>query len=116
MSGLSDDKRSALDKAAADAGVSHNINVLSLDVCSETSAHAAVSSMLEQTAGRCDVLVNNAGYSLAGSVESLSMEQIQAQFETNVFGVVRMQKLVLPAMREQRSGKMVNMSSIGGVW
>eukprot|EP00009_Paramoeba_aestuarina_P005559 CAMPEP_0201516816 /NCGR_PEP_ID=MMETSP0161_2-20130828/8067_1 /ASSEMBLY_ACC=CAM_ASM_000251 /TAXON_ID=180227 /ORGANISM="Neoparamoeba aestuarina, Strain SoJaBio B1-5/56/2" /LENGTH=288 /DNA_ID=CAMNT_0047914099 /DNA_START=152 /DNA_END=1018 /DNA_ORIENTATION=+ len=116
MRGLSDKKREALDKAAADAGVQGNITVLNLDVNSDESVESAVKTMLEATGGRCDVLVNNAGYSVAGGVEMLSMDQVKSQFETNVYGVIRCQKAVLPTMRKQRSGKIVNLSSVGGVW
>ena len=65
-------------------------------------------------AGAVGVLVNNAGYSQSGAVESVPMERVRAQFETNVFGLVRMCQLVLPGMREQGWGKIVNLSSMGG--
>jgi short-subunit dehydrogenase len=58
--------------------------------------------------------VNNAGYSLSGAVESVSMEEVRRQFETNVLGLIRMCQLVLPGMRAQRSGRIVNVSSMGG--
>ncbi len=64
--------------------------------------------------GKIDVLVNNAGYGLGGGIEEPSEEQIRRQFETNVFGVIRVMREVLPSMREQKSGHILNLSSIGG--
>ena len=61
--------------------------------------------------GQLDVVVNNAGYELAGALEELSVEEAKAQFETNFFGVVRMVKAVLPIMRRQKRGQIVNVSS-----
>jgi NAD(P)-dependent dehydrogenase (short-subunit alcohol dehydrogenase family) len=86
---------------------------LALDVTDEASMKAAVEAV-EASEGRVGALVNNAGYSQSGAVESLPMEKIRAQFETNVFGLVRMCQLVLPAMREARKGRIVNVSSMGG--
>jgi NAD(P)-dependent dehydrogenase (short-subunit alcohol dehydrogenase family) len=82
---------------------------LALDVTDEGSMQAAVEAV-----GRVDVLVNNAGYSQNGAVESVPMDDVRRQFETNVFGLIRMCQLVLPGMREQRWGKIVNLSSMGG--
>jgi short-subunit dehydrogenase len=64
--------------------------------------------------GAVGVLVNNAGYSQSGALETVPLERVRRQFETNVFGVIRMCQLVLPGMREQRSGKIVNIGSMGG--
>ena len=86
---------------------------LALDVTDETSMTAAVNAVV-QAEGAVGVLVNNAGYSQSGAVESVPMEQVRRQFETNVFGLVRMCQLVLPGMREQRWGRIVNLSSMGG--
>jgi NAD(P)-dependent dehydrogenase (short-subunit alcohol dehydrogenase family) len=86
---------------------------LELDVTDEASMAAAVRAV-EEAEGAVGVLVNNAGYSQSGAVESVPMERVRAQFETNVFGLVRMCQLVLPRMREQRWGKIVNLSSMGG--
>ena len=74
---------------------------------------AAVAAV-EQAEGAVGVLVNNAGYSQSGAVESVPLDQVRRQFETNVFGLVRMIQLVLPTMRRQRWGKIVNISSMGG--
>lgn len=87
--------------------------VLSLDVTDEDSMRAAV-RIVEEAEGVVDVLVNNAGYSQSGALETLSAERLRAQFDTNVFGLVRMCQLVLPGMRRQRSGTIVNVSSMGG--
>jgi NAD(P)-dependent dehydrogenase (short-subunit alcohol dehydrogenase family) len=86
---------------------------LALDVTDEASMKAAVDA-IEQAEGAVGVLVNNAGYSQSGAVETVPMERVRAQFETNVFGLVRLTQLVLPKMREQRWGKVVNLSSMGG--
>jgi NAD(P)-dependent dehydrogenase (short-subunit alcohol dehydrogenase family) len=86
---------------------------LALDVTDEASMNAAVETV-QAAEGAVGVLVNNAGYSQSGAVESVPMEQVRRQFETNVFGLIRMCQLVLPAMREQRWGRIVNLSSMGG--
>jgi len=86
---------------------------LALDVTNEQSMSDAVEQVTELE-GAIGVLINNAGYSQSGAVESISPEEVSAQFETNVFGLIRMCQLVLPAMREQRWGKIVNISSMGG--
>lgn len=86
---------------------------LSLDVTDEESMSAAVTEVTEAE-GAVGVLVNNAGYSQSGAVESIPLDQIRRQFETNVFGLIRMCQLVLPGMREQHWGKIVNIGSMGG--
>jgi len=86
---------------------------LALDVTDEASMRAAVEAVTE-TEGAVGVLVNNAGYSQSGAVETVSMDDARRQFETNVFGLLRMCQLVLPGMRAQRWGKIVNLSSMGG--
>jgi NADP-dependent 3-hydroxy acid dehydrogenase YdfG len=87
--------------------------ILALDVCDEASMSAAVSAVTEAE-GAVGVLVNNAGYSQSGAVESVPLDQVRRQFETNVFGLLRMCQLVLPGMREQGWGKIVNIGSMGG--
>ena len=86
---------------------------LALDVTDEASMRAAVAAV-EESEGAVGVLVNNAGYSQSGAVESVPLERIRAQFETNVFGLIRMCQLVLPGMRRQGWGRIVNLSSMGG--
>jgi NAD(P)-dependent dehydrogenase (short-subunit alcohol dehydrogenase family) len=87
--------------------------VLALDVTDEASMQAAVATVAEEQ-GAVGVLVNNAGYSQSGAVESVPDERVRAQFDTNVFGLLTMCRLVLPKMREQGWGKIVNVSSMGG--
>jgi NAD(P)-dependent dehydrogenase (short-subunit alcohol dehydrogenase family) len=86
---------------------------LALDVTDEASMAAAVEQVAAEH-GAVGVLVNNAGYSQSGAVESVPMDKLRRQFETNVFGLVRMCQLVLPGMRAQGWGKIVNVSSMGG--
>ena len=86
---------------------------LALDVTDETSMQAAVKAV-EEAEGAVGVLINNAGYSQSGAVEEVPMDQVRRQFETNVFGLLRMCQLVLPGMRRQGWGKIVNISSMGG--
>jgi NAD(P)-dependent dehydrogenase (short-subunit alcohol dehydrogenase family) len=82
---------------------------LALDVTDEDSMRAAVDAV-----GTVGVLINNAGYSQSGAVESVPPHDVRRQFETNVFGLLRLTQLVLPGMRAQRWGKVVNLSSMGG--
>ncbi len=86
---------------------------MSLDVCDEASMHGAVSAV-EDEAGAVWALINNAGYSQSGALESLPVESMRRQFETNVFGLMRMCQLVLPKMRERGEGRLVNLGSMGG--
>ena len=86
---------------------------LALDVCDEDSMSAAVAAV-EEAEGAVWALVNNAGYSQSGAVESIPLESVRRQFETNVFGLLRMCQLVLPKMRERRDGRIVNIGSMGG--
>jgi NAD(P)-dependent dehydrogenase (short-subunit alcohol dehydrogenase family) len=86
---------------------------MALDVTDEESMRAAVAAV-EEAEGAVGALVNNAGYSQSGAIEDVSMESVRRQFETNVFGLLRMCQLVLPGMRRQGSGRIVNLSSMGG--
>jgi len=90
-----------------------DLHTVELDVTNEKSVNKAIKN-IKSDAGRIDVLVNNAGYGLTGSLEDLSMNEIKEQYETNVFGLIRVTQAVLPTMREQKSGIVVNISSIGG--
>jgi NADP-dependent 3-hydroxy acid dehydrogenase YdfG len=87
--------------------------LLELDVTDEESMGAAVAAV-EDAEGAVGVLVNNAGYSQSGAVETVPMDAVRKQFETNVFGLVRMCQLVLPGMRTQHWGRIINISSMGG--
>jgi NADP-dependent 3-hydroxy acid dehydrogenase YdfG len=93
----------------ADAGC----KTLALDVTDEASMKVAVEA-IETAEGSVGALVNNAGYSQSGALETVPMDALRAQFETNVFGLVRMCQLVLPGMRRQGHGRIVNISSMGG--
>jgi short-subunit dehydrogenase len=87
--------------------------LLALDVCDEGSMHAAVGEV-EREQGAVGVLINNAGYGSEGPTEEVPMSEVRRQFETNVFGLLRLTQLVLPGMRRQGWGKIVNLSSMGG--
>ena len=89
------------------------LQVVQLDVNDKKSVKEAITKIVTEKE-RIDVLVNNAGYGLFGSLEDISIEELKAQFETNFFGVIRVTQLVLPIMRKQKSGTIVNVSSVGG--
>jgi NAD(P)-dependent dehydrogenase (short-subunit alcohol dehydrogenase family) len=88
--------------------------MLPLDVRDDESVTACVNAVSSR-AGRLDVLINNAGYELAGAVEELSLDEVRAQFETNFFGVIRMVNAALPLMRAQKRGQIVNVGSVSGM-
>ncbi|WP_413300547.1 oxidoreductase [Bacillus sp. 1P10SD] len=92
--------------------IQSNIIVHELDVTSESSI-GRLAALIERV-GRVDVLVNNAGYAAAGFVEEITMEEYRQQFDTNFFGVIAVTKTVLPFMRKQGEGKIINVSSISG--
>lgn len=91
------------------------IETISLDVTSRESIERAVETVRERTNGAgLDVLVNNAGYGLVGPLEELTDEDVRAQFETNVFGLLAVTRAFLPAMRARGRGRIINVSSVGG--
>ena len=96
------------------AGHEDRALAIRLDVTDKQSVANSVAAALEKF-GRIDVLVNNAGYGYLAAIEEGEDEGIRAQFETNVFGLIELTKAVLPGMREQKSGHVVNFSSIGGL-
>ena len=101
-------------KAIADRfGEKPNLLAIALDVTDEAQAHQAAKEAVARF-GRIDVLVNNAGYGLLGAVEEASAAEIEALYRTNVFGLLSVTRAVLPHMRRQRSGRILNFSSVGG--
>ena len=89
------------------------LKIVQLDVTDDGSVNNATQSITAES-NRIDVLVNNAGYPLSGAFEDLGMEEIKAQYETNLFGVIRVTQAVLPIMRKRKSGTIVNISSVAG--
>ena len=89
------------------------LHVIEMDVTDDASMTSGVERILREQ-GRIDVLVNNAGYGSYGALEDVPMEEARRQFEVNVFGLARLTQLVLPHLRAQHSGRIVNVSSIGG--
>ena len=88
-------------------------HVFAMDVTDDASMVAGVERIVEEQ-GRIDVLVNNAGYGSYGAVEDVPIEEARRQFDVNVFGLARLTQLVLPHMRAHESGRIINISSIGG--
>src|SRR5271165_718683 len=102
-----------IEEAAQKAGVHDKLDLRRLDVTDFDSIGGVVDGIVRDH-GRVDVLVNNAGFSMAGFVEDLSLSEIRQQFETNFFGNVAMSKAVLPVMRRQKSGHIIQIASVGG--
>lgn len=102
-------------KPVTEVAKSENLQLqaIELDVDNDKSVADAINTIVEERK-RIDVLINNAGYGLGGALEDSSMDEIKAQFETNFFGAVRATKAVLPVMRRQGEGKIVNITSMGG--
>ena len=107
-------RRSKLDEAAKAAAVADRIDVRTLDVTHFWDIPTLVDTVVRDY-GRIDVLVNNAGFAMAGFAEDITLDELRAQFDTNFFGAVAMTKAVLPTMRKQASGHIIQISSIGGL-
>ncbi len=107
-------RRERLDQGAAAAAASARIDVRSLDVTHFEALPAFVESVVRNYS-RVDCLINNAGFAVGGFAEDIKLEELRLQFETNFFGAVAMTKAVLPVMRRQRSGHIIQLSSISGL-
>lgn len=110
--GRSASKREALDAMAATEKLP--IRTLEMDVCDDASVQIGVELVLEKTGG-LDVLINNAGVGYMATVEDLRLSDLKRQFETNVYGVIRVTKAILPHMRGRRSGRILMLSSVAGL-
>ncbi|MDQ4013475.1 MAG: SDR family oxidoreductase [Thermoproteota archaeon] len=111
MRNLEGEKTKPLTKVVKNENL--QLQAIELDVDNDKSVVDAINTIVEERK-RIDVLINNAGYALGGALEDSSMDEIKAQFETNFFGAVRATKAVLPVMRRQGAGKIVNITSMGG--
>jgi NAD(P)-dependent dehydrogenase (short-subunit alcohol dehydrogenase family) len=106
--------RAALDELQREAG-RLSLETVVLDVTDKDSIDAAARAVDAATAGHgLDVLINNAGYGLLGPADALELDRIRAQYETNVFGLLAVTQAFVPAMRRRRSGRVINISSVGG--
>jgi NAD(P)-dependent dehydrogenase (short-subunit alcohol dehydrogenase family) len=99
--------------AAARLGEHENLLIVKLDVTDEAEAKAAVARAVEHF-GRIDVLINNAGFGVLGAVEEIPADEVEAIYRTNIFGLLAVTRAALPLLRRQRSGHIINISSIGG--
>src|SRR5580700_12194173 len=107
-------RRERLEQAAAAAGVAAQLDIRALDVTDFDSLPGFVDAVVRDH-GRLDVLMNNAGFAVAGFLEDIKLDELRRQFETNFFGAVAMTKAALPTMRRQHSGHIIMVSSIGGL-
>ena len=107
-------RRERLDQAIAAAGITERIDLRQLDVTDFAAIPVFVDGVVRDY-GRLDVLVNNAGFAVAGFAEEIQLDELRLQFETNFFGAVAMTKAALPIMRQQRSGHIIQVSSIAGL-
>ena len=107
-------RRNRLDQAVTAAGVAPKVDVRALDVTRFDAIPGFVDTVVRDY-GRLDVLVNNAGFAVAGFAEDIKLEELRLQFETNFFGAVAMTKAALPTMRRQHSGHIIQLSSIAGM-
>jgi NAD(P)-dependent dehydrogenase (short-subunit alcohol dehydrogenase family) len=107
-------RRLALDRAASTQGLAGQINIRQLDVTHFDTIPSFIEGALRDY-GRMDVLINNAGFAVAGFAEDMTLEELRLQFETNFFGAVAMTRAVLPIMRQRRGGHIIQISSIAGV-
>lgn len=106
-------RRGPLDKIASMYIAGGQMEVISLNVTSPSQIREAILSIIERH-GRIDLLLNNAGYACGGFVEEISSEEWRKQFDVNVFGLIDVTRAVIPHMREQKSGRIINLSSISG--
>ncbi|WP_434756716.1 SDR family oxidoreductase [Paenibacillus amylolyticus] len=107
-------RKGELSNRAEEAGVTDRLYYVQLDVTDSESVQTAVETVLQQY-GRIDMLVNNAGFAVGGFIEEVSMEDWRRQIETNLFGLIAVTRAVLPVMREQNCGLIVNLSSVSGL-
>ena len=106
-------RRDRLEDALYVARINHGVELVELDITDTGSVERAVASVLEKAGGRLDALVNNAGISAGGTFEDMDADEFRRILETNLFGVLNVTRAVLPAMREHRRGRIVNVTSSG---
>jgi short-subunit dehydrogenase len=106
--------RNLTNKNELENELNNSEDIIQLDVTSDTSIDNAINE-IENKYGRIDILINNAGYVLLGSFEDTSIEEFKQQMETNFFGTIRMMKKVIPIMKKNNSGKIINISSVAGL-
>lgn len=106
--------RSSAESLSKKLGNPENLSVVVLDITKEQLAVDVVNDTMEKF-GKIDILINNAGFGLLGAVEEVSAEEVMKNFETNVFGLLNVTRAILPHMRKERSGHIINISSVGGL-